>query len=278
MPREGVVPETGVLARIKSSHATWVALLRSHGVTVDVFSHGPDAPDATFPNNWFSTHRTPDGRGLLTLFPMKHASRRRERRPDVIAHLQRGYADGLLDLTHWEAQDKFFEGTGSAVVDWLSGTVFVSLSQRSHADVVAEWVAWLSKQYGRAFRAVLFRSHHAGAEVYHTNVVMSVGTRHAVCCFDVMDDTAAVRAALAHKDVLVDITAAQLEAFCGNIIELCTRDGQRLLIMSSRAHAAFGADALQRLEGVGLRIVHSDLALLEHYGGGGIRCCIAELF
>jgi hypothetical protein len=108
------------------------------------------------------------------------------------------------------------------------------------------------------------RTYHAGAEVYHTNVVMSIGSRHAIVCFDVISEGAAqVRDALAPKDVLVEISAAQMQAFCGNVLELSAADGQRFLVMSSRAHAAFGADALTRLEGIGLRIVHADLALLE---------------
>ena len=46
---------------------------------------------------------------------MKSASRRRERRADIVAKFARYKT---LDLTDWEKKDLFLEGTGSVVIDW----------------------------------------------------------------------------------------------------------------------------------------------------------------
>lgn len=267
------------LQLIQASHTKWVNLLRQHGVMVDVFrGDDPKAPDAVFPNNWFSTHVTKEGKRCIALFPMAHPSRRRERRDDIIAHLKAMYPDECLDLTHWEHQGKYFEGTGSAVVDWLHGIVFVSLSTRAHPEVAQEWVAWLSKIHEREFQSVFFSSQHRGAPVYHTNVVMSIGSQYAVCCFDVLHEAhvATVRLAL-RRSIIVEITPAQMEALCANVLELCV-DGQRYCVMSTRAFNAFTPAQRQQIEDCNVQLLVSDLDLLETLGGGGIRCCLAELF
>ena len=60
---------------IVRTHQAWVDLLRSKGITVQLFDHPPETPDACFPNNWFCS--APGG--VLTYFPMKVTNRRLER-------------------------------------------------------------------------------------------------------------------------------------------------------------------------------------------------------
>ena len=79
--------------------------LQVAGVKVDLFCHNlfHGTPDAVFPNNWFSTHPAAEAQGslqrsTLVLYPMKHASRRQERRDQIIAVLRsRGYSH-LFDM------------------------------------------------------------------------------------------------------------------------------------------------------------------------------------
>lgn len=79
--------------------------LQVAGVKVELFCHNlfHGTPDAVFPNNWFSTHPAAEAQGslqrsTLVLYPMKHASRRHERRDQIIAVLRnRGYSH-LFDM------------------------------------------------------------------------------------------------------------------------------------------------------------------------------------
>jgi hypothetical protein len=59
---------------------------RNCGVVVNVFqdTEDPKKPDSVFPNNWFSTHHD----GIVVLYPMLAATRRIERRNDLIQFLK----------------------------------------------------------------------------------------------------------------------------------------------------------------------------------------------
>ena len=259
-------------AAVCSSHAAWVELLRARGVAVSLFSHPPETPDAVFCNNWFLLHY-----GVVVLFPMKTANRRLEReRPDIVASFG---ACQVLDLTHWEKEGEFLEGTGSLVVDWTCGVAYMSVSQRSSLRVAQDFVTRFSQLSGRELQLVSFETEHGGAPIYHTNVVMSVGAHFAIVCLEVVTrGRAELEAALARsgKRVVV-ISRAQMDAFCGNVMQVAN-----LVCMSDRAFAAFDGAQLRAIRGEEeeeeVEILHSDLAALETIGGGGIRCCLAELF
>src|SRR5467141_447337 len=126
----------------------------------------PAKPDAVFPNNWLSFHDD----GTLVLYPMHSASRRLERRPEVIdAAVKRldFKVSHLIDLTHHERQGRFLEGTGSLVLDHIRRVAYACTSPRTHPQLVAEWARELE------YQAVIFEAtDRAGAPLYHTNVMM----------------------------------------------------------------------------------------------------------
>jgi hypothetical protein len=269
------------LKAIQTDHARWVNVLRALGINVVLFGHDASTPDAVFPNNWFSTHRTQNGQRAFCLFPMKAPSRRLERRPEVVAELRKLYPDAMLDLTMYEERNMFFEGTGSAVVDWLNCVVYVALSQRSHIEPATAWTKWLSGFYGREFELLTFHAQHNGADVYHTNVLLSIGTAYCVVCLEVItsaDDALKVRNRLQStgRSVVV-INSTQMSHFCGNVLELADHGGKRVYVMSNQAWKAFDSAQLCEIER-SATVVHEPLDTLELLGGGGIRCCIAELF
>lgn len=269
-----------VLSEVQRDHQQWVELFRRKGVTVFLFSHPPESPDAVFPNNWFAT--TPQVPSL-SLFPMKVPNRRLEARSDIVQFLRDRAPPSapLIDLRRFVDQNLFLEGTGSIVVDWLNHIIFASLSLRTSLVVLQEWVAELSRQTGTApFRIVSFRSESpVGIPVYHTNVIMAIGTRWVVACLEaiVEEDRARIAAELQTLPgkVLIPITIAQMGAFCGNILELA----EKYVCMSSTAFNAFTNEEKAIFETQGkVEILHLPLGQLERVGGGGIRCCIAELF
>ena len=63
-----------------------------------------------------------------------------------------------------------------------------------------------------------------------------------------------------------------------NVLEVETWQGYKAMVMSSQAYHAFTAEQRAALLRHVQRLVHADIATLEHVGGGGVRCTIAELF
>lgn len=253
--------------------------LQSIGVRINLFSHDlkHDTPDAVFPNNW---HTVRDGK--IKLFPMKDENRRRERREDVVEFLKLKYPHLVVDdslLVHERSDPpKFLEGTGSLVIDHLAGVAYVALSERAHPDVVREYCD------SENLKPVVFTATDAeGRVIYHTNVMMSVGTSCAIVCLDsIADETerqTVVDALEASGKEIVDISQNQVNAFCGNVLEVRTASGQPALALSRRALDAFTQKQRETLDWVYAdRLVVADFDVIETVGGGGVRCSIAEVF
>lgn len=233
----------------------------------------PPTPDSIFPNNWVSTHCD----GTLVLYPMATANRRAERRPQLIEALRRDLGiRRVIDLTSWEVQGKYLEGTGSLVLDRSHRIAYAACSARTDPNVVAVFATAMG------YRPLLFgTAPRQGQSVYHTNVVMSVGATLAVVCLDAIADGAkrgAVESALrATGRQVLPITIEQMDDFAGNLLELRSQAGEHLWVMSSRAYEAFMPAQRQQLASHG-RILHSPLPTIESVGGGSARCMLGELF
>ena len=255
-------------------------LLESEGITVTVLTDTPEpfTPDSIFPNNCFSTHlETVDGKPLrtLVLYPM-YAENRRKERTKLMKVLGTLPFDRVIDLTAAEADGKFLEGTGALVLDREHHTAYACLSPRADAELLKEW--------GKLLGYKIFAFHaadEAGTAVYHTNVVMHVGTRFAVVCLESVPD-AGERAALvaqlqADGKEIVEISMAQMHQFAGNMLEVRGADGGKRLVMSATAKAALTPAQIALLES-DVRIVSPVLTAIETAGGGSARCMIAELY
>eukprot|EP00879_Flechtneria_rotunda_P008617 GHRR01009029.1.p1 GENE.GHRR01009029.1~~GHRR01009029.1.p1 ORF type:complete len:431 (+),score=113.70 GHRR01009029.1:138-1430(+) len=180
------------------------------GVEVQLFQHHirHGTPDAVFPNNWFSTHAAGEGAGgvgerTLVLYPMKCSNRAAERRPEIIQVLLQQYPR-LVDMTAHESQSKsYFEGTGVLVLDRVNGVAYVALSERADRALAEEWVSGMGYKDLVTFHS----SDQRGKSVYHTNVMMAIGTDVAVVCAEsVADDKE-------KQNLLVSRLAAILASF-----------------------------------------------------------------
>ncbi len=164
-----------------------VRTLSAAGVKVHVFDDTPtpEKPDAVFPNNWFSTHH--DGR--IALYPMYTPSRRAERRPDLIASLQQQYrVSGIVDYSPSEEHGLYLEGTGSLVLDHENRIAYVSLSRRADQELVGKFCADFD------YEPVIFQSSgDDGRPIYHTNVMLCVGTQFALVGLKTIDDPRTAR-------------------------------------------------------------------------------------
>ena len=247
-------------------------LLRGAGVTVHVFEDtpSPEKPDAVFPNNWFSTH--PDGR--VALYPMYSPSRRNERRRDVIDELSKSYRiDALVDYSSYEQRGLFLEGTGSLVLDYVNRIAYVSLSKRSDRELVQRFC----QDFG--FEPILFESvSDDGRPIYHTNVVMCVGSEFALVGLDLIADRGQ-RETIRHRleasgKKVIELNRDQIANFAGNTLEL-RNDSEKLLVLSSRAVEALTGEQRKEIE-QHARLLPLALPTIE-LAGGSARCMLAAI-
>lgn len=263
--------DPAVEAAARAQSAALRRLLEDHGVEVVVFpAAGDETPDALFPNNWFSTH--PDG--TLVLYPMRAENRRRERRPQVVGWL-RDRSARVIDLTGEERRGWALEGTGSLVIDERGRCVYACVSPRTSSELAVAWAARMG------YRVRLFTARGPdGREIYHTNVLLSVGESFAVLCGDVIEapERESLRVALAEGGrEVVEIAPGQMRAFCANALEVANAAGARYFVMSSGAAASLTPEQRARIE-AHAEIIHTDLSTIEAHGGGGARCMLAELY
>ncbi len=250
--------------------------LRRTGVRVVAVDDTPEphTPDALFPNNWFTTHAD----GTVVLYPMCAPNRRAERRADLLELLDdRGFAcNRLVDLTAHETGGRYLEGTGSLVLDRVARIAFACLSPRTDLMVLDEW----GKELG--YRTFPFDAHDAsGHPIYHTNVLLAVGSTWAVVCADAITDPrqrSKLIGAIASGDrEVIEIDIGQMAGFAGNLLELRDAAGAAVIVMSSQARTVLAAAQLEALGRHG-RIVSSPVPTIETAGGGSVRCMLAELF
>lgn len=252
----------------------FVKLLIENDVTVEVVydNEDPPTPDSIFPNNWFSTHP-----GTLVLYPMFAENRRHERREDIIELVKRRNNTTMtIDLTDWEKRGKYLEGTGSLVLDRVNRIAYACHSPRTNAEVLEDFAENLDYDY------VIFNAHDSnGKEIYHTNVMMCVGSQFVVICLDAVKD-------IEEREMLIDtiedsgreiieISLEQMEKFAGNMLELTNNKGDNLLIMSARAKNSLDEDQISIIESY-CKIISPDLTAIETNGGGSARCMLAEIF
>ena len=259
-----------------SEFDSYSALLRENGIKVLELQDTPEpfTPDSIFPNNCFSTHYE-DSIRTLVLYPM-FAPNRREERVKLMLMLGGMTFDKVVDLTKWEKEEKYLEGTGSLILDREHHIAYACHSPRTNEEVVRDWASQLGFGY------FLFDSiDENGMAVYHTNVVMHVGTRFAIVCLDSIrnvEQRERLETLLKEngKDV-VAITMAQMNNFAGNMLEVRNEKGEKLLVMSTTAYKSLTPKQKDILSS-DLRFITPDISAIETAGGGSARCMIAEIY
>lgn len=253
-----------------------VAALTDAGVRVIEIAdtEEPPTPDAIFPNNWLSTHA--DGRVIL--YPMEAANRRTERRSDVIDALagEHGFrVSAVVDLSPHEKSGRYLEGTGSLVLDRPNRVAYACLSSRTHLDVLGDFTQQLDYDVV-AFDAV----DSDGAPIYHTNVMMNVGEGLAVICDECIprdEQRDAVLQSLRRTGhEIVSLTFDQMNSFAGNMLELRSASGDRVLAMSEQAKRSLNDEQRKTIEAYA-RIVSAPIDNIESSAGGSVRCMLAEI-
>ena len=232
----------------------------------------PPKPDAIFPNNWVSFH----GDGTMVLYPMATRARRSERDADGVKALlaSSGFdVRNVIDLSFHERQGHYLEGTGSLILDRPERRAFASVSPRTDAHVIADFDDRLD------YSTLLFEAHdRSGKPIYHTNVLLSLGTRFAVLCSETVPEEprrVLVDELEAGGRTVIEVDFDQLRQFTCNLIELQGRDGP-VIALSAAALDSFRPNQLRQLDRFGA-LLEAPIPTIEAVGGGSVRCMIADI-
>ncbi len=232
-----------------------------------------DTPDAVFPNNWISFHKS----NKAVLYPMFASNRRLERKSSTLEKLfnQGLNIEIIKDYSHFENDNKFLEGTGSIVLDRKNKFAYCSLSSRSNNELLQLFCSEMN------YTPIVFNSTYQSKPIYHTNVMMSICNNFSIICLDSIKDEnqrRSVKANLKDSNLeIIDITIDQMCSFLGNSIQLIDSNYNPLLVMSSRAYKSIKSSQLNIIE-KHTDIIHADIKTIEENGGGSARCMIAEIF
>ena len=254
-------------------------LLIKKGIEVKIFNDRDDiiTTDSVFPNNWISFHENGD----VFLYPMYSKNRRKERRSDIIKELinMGYYVKSTIDLTYFEKENKFLEGTGSMVLDRENKICYAAVSERTNNDLLIEFCSRTE------FELVSFKSYQSVGnerkEIYHTNVIMCVADKYAIICLESVDNKKEKEKIIEKlKDTnkrIIKISEDQCSKFAGNMLQVENVKNEKFLIMSESAYNSLDDKQLATINDFN-EIIYSDLKTIEKLGGGSARCMIAENF
>lgn len=246
-------------------------ILEAEGVVVHTFEDtGIETPDSVFPNNWFSTHTG----GHIAIYPMYAKNRRKERRSDIIELLKKQYrVQDMIDYSGLEYDEIYLEGTGAMVLDHVERVAYAARSNRTESHVLERFCSHFN------FEPMAFDAKNkAGVPVYHTNVLMCIGTNFVMAGFEMMIDPKR-RAEIIQRfenagKRIVYLSEQQINAFCGNVLELQGSSGS-ILALSTTAHAALTKEQKYLLE-QSVKLVPLDVSAIE-LAGGSVRCMLAGI-
>lgn len=247
-------------------------LLKEAGIDVVIFQDTiqPHTPDSIFPNNWISFHEN----NTIVLYPMLAPNRRLERRTDIVEHFSNSNTN-VIDLSAHEQEQQFLEGTGSIVFDYQNKTAYANRSPRTNKSLLEALCERLQYKF-ITFKAI----DEQQADIYHTNVLMCIGTTFAVLCTDCIPDKKEVNLVVdslkASKHQLIEISREQMNSFAGNMYQLFNAKGQSFIVMSEQAYKTLTTTQIEQLEQHGT-LLHAPLYTIEKYGGGSARCMLADI-
>ena len=266
--------DAGAQEKAKQEFDDFVNILQQNGVDVTVVNDTPQpyTPDSIFPNNWVSFHND----GTIVLYPMYAVNRRLERKPGVLNKLAEKFISSkTIDLSNYEQESAFLEGTGSMVLDRENKIAYACLSPRTDYFVLTDFCEKMGYT-AASFDAI----DQNGQPIYHTNVMMCVADKYVVICMDSIaadhekeEVTAIIKKT--GKDI-VSISYNQMNHFAGNMLQVKNNKEESLLVMSSQAFESLTKEQVQQLSGYN-KIVHSPLTTIETNGGGSARCMMAEV-
>lgn len=252
----------------------FVTLLQKNNILVTVINDTNDSitPDAIFPNNWISFD---EEKGIF-LYPMYAQNRRLEKNEKIIHSIKSlASIQKITNLSYFEKENKFLEGTGSMVLDRAHKIAYACLSPRTTIEVLNEFC----KQTN--YSSCTFISTDINdKEIYHTNVMMCVADKYVVICLESIKNK--IELDIIKKTIkqtnkeIIELTLQQINCFAGNMLQIKNKDGMMYLIMSTTAYQSLTTIQIAKLEKYNT-IIHTSINTIETIGGGSVRCMLAEI-
>ncbi len=261
--------------KVLKEFENFAAALAGKGIDINIIQDTvcPIKPDAIFPNNWITFHKD----GIVIVYPMYAPNRRPERGAEIIEIIKKKFVvNQVLDLSHYEEQNRFLEGTGSIVFDHTNKIAYACFSPRTDKELFIETCDFLK------YRGVCFHAEDIDDKpVYHTNVMMCIAEKLAVICLETItkkqERKAVIHSLLETDHEIVDISIGQMKKFAGNMLQLKNTNGKNVLVMSESAFDCLTVFQKEQLEN-DCEVIPLDIKTIETIGGGSVRCMIAEIF
>lgn len=277
LAKKGTLTETEQNEKACIEFDAFVRRLREVDVNVIVYQDTPEPhkPNAVFPNNWVTFHED----GVVILYPMYKENRRHERREVILDKLFKEEGFAVVTEINWGAFEKramYLEGTGSLVLDRVHQIAYASRSVRTTEEMV---MLFCDKM---GYEPVIFDTiDDRGKRVYHTNVVLSIGDGFAVLCTEAIA-TAEARTRVKEQlqrtgHEIIELTLAQMNAYAANLLQIQNQHGDSLIVLSQTAFDALHESQRTTLARYGT-LLPIDVPIIEEYGGGSVRCMMAEVF
>lgn len=269
------IQETEIIIREKAidEFNSMVETLKNNKITVEVFNDKAEKlPDSVFMNNWISTF--PDGK--LIVYPIFSSIRRKEKRIDLVDKIIEKYdITEFIDLSHFESDKQYLEGTGSVVFDYDNKIAYACLSERTSETVFNE----LCDRIG--YKGFIFHAENLdGKSIYHTNVMMSITKSFAIICLESISnplERSMIKSSLKQSGKkIIDINFDQLNNFSANSLEVYNEDNESLFVLSATAESSLSAEQKEKIS-KNSRIVPVNIPIIERIGGGSARCMITAL-
>ena len=275
---EHTLPET-VNTKAVAEFDTMVKALKNAGIQVIVVEDSKefDTPDSIFPNNWISFHKN----GTIGLYPMFAKNRRLERKASIMEAVEaEGFKiETVVDYTAAEDDGYYLEGTGSILLDRENQKAYCALSERADEELFIEFCE--DFEYTPVVFSAYQTVNNKRELIYHTNVMMCLGTTFAVVCLTSIDDKKERKNLFKHLHEdgkkVIEISEDQVNNFAGNMLQLKDTNDQSYLVMSQSALESLRPAQVQLLE-AHATIISSKLDTIEACGGGSARCMMAEVF
>jgi len=266
-------PENIIREKAIDEFDSMIKTLESHKINVTVFNDKIDKlPDSVFMNNWLSTF--PDGK--LIVYPVFSRIRRNEKRIDLVNKIIEKFdITEHIDLSHFESEKKYLEGTGSVVFDYDNKIAYACLSERTNETVFNELCRLIGYQ-GFVFNA----ENLDGKSIYHTNVMMTITKTFAIICLESISNPLErniIKGVIKESGkTVIEISFDQLNNFSANSLEVFNTDNESLFILSSTAETSLTTEQKSIITKTS-KIVTVNIPIIERIGGGSARCMITSV-
>ena len=243
-----------------------ISTLDKNKISFNILKSPKNSPDSIYPNNWVITFED----GTYDLFSMQSTNRRLERSKSNINFLNTNYSL-KNDLTEYESQNIFLEGTGSLILDRVNKIAYMAESNRSNVNLASKWTQL------RGYDLVHFKSYIDKKPTYHTNVLMFITDKFAGICFDSIPDSSYLLSNIKKTHRILNLSIEQVKNFSGNALVVRNISNESKLLISSSGLKALDLIQIKFIEKY-YDILEINIPTIEKIGGGSVRCMLLELF